>query len=146
MAETLSVQIPGLEDFRKTIRVVDRKLSSAFDRELRTAADPIRDKARAGYYQHSWQRVTGKSIQGIKSATKRGAVALTLGDARRPYLLGQEFGAGPEHPQFPPFLGPEGRFFFPAYHAGVEEIEERVGDAMGRAVKVLQDRLAAGAI
>ena len=142
--EILTVEIPDLADFRRSLRTVDRKLSTVFDRALRTAADPIRDMARTNYYEH-YTRRTGRSIQGIKSATRRGAVAVTLGDTRRPYLLGQEHGGGPEFPQFGEPRA-EGLFFWPAYRAGVEEIEERVDKAIGRAVKVLQDRLPPAAI
>ena len=136
------MSIPGLADFRRDIRAADRKLATAFDRALRTAADPIRDNARERYYG-AYQRVSGRSIQGIKSATRRGAAALTLGDARRPYLLGQEWGSGGLYPQFGPRRG-GGLFFWPAYVEGVDQIEERVADAMDTAVDVLKGRLAAG--
>ena len=141
--ELLTVKIDGLDDFRRSLRAADRKLSTVFDRELRKAADPIRDAARVGYYRH-YRRRSGRSIQGIKSATRRGSVALTLGDARRPWLLGQEHGSD-QYPQFGPHRA-EGLFFWPAYYAGVETIEERVADAMDSAVKGLQDRVQAGAL
>ena len=146
-----AIRIEGLADFQRDMRSADVTLRREFNKILRTAGDPIIEEAQRLYYQgnpasawpHGWGRRTGRSLRGIKTKTHFGGVALELGGGRYRYLLGQEWGSY-AYPQFGPPRGASGdgrgTFFWPAYKAGLADVQRNVLSAMSRATATLAGR------
>lgn len=136
----LDVELEGVNDFRRALARAEKDLRKRFDKAIREAAKTVRDDARGRYYDF-YQRHSGRSPKGITSGASFGLAKIKLGDARRPYLLGQEWGGRgrPTTQQFPPH-GREGRFFWPTGVEGGERVEKATLEAMDDAVAILVGR------
>ena len=132
----LEVEVEGVDDFRRALARAEKELRRRFDQNIRKAAAGVRDDARSRYWGF-YERRTGRSDKGITSTVSFGQATIHLNKTgRRPWLMGQEWGSD-DKPQFPAW-GREGRFFWPAYTEGVDEVEQATIEAMDDAVKVLR--------
>jgi len=137
--------IDGLAEFQRQLRRVAPAANREFQRRLRAKGAEIRDDARRRYYtQTVWPitRRTGRSPKGIRSDVRFGAVRIKLGDARRPYLVAQEWGSH-RLPQFGPPRGrwhtQTGTFFWPAKHEGVRRLYDEIPELMTEIVDDIAD-------
>ena len=125
----VTIEVEGLDQFRRDLRAMGREYRNAWDSEVRKIGRPIAADAKRRYRKEHPRRRGGRGSQrGIRSTARQGAAVLSIGSARYPYLLGQEFGSG-HYPQFPSY-DKEGRFFFPAIIEGAAEVPERFQSAM----------------
>ena len=154
--EQAAIQIEGLSEFLRDIGTADRQLRVEFNRLLRAAADPIVADARRFYYGgHNlgygfagYRRRTGRSVEGIRSETHFGGVAVVLAGSRKRFrhLPAQEWGSY-VLPQFGPPRGKwhsadaepgdSGSFFWPAYRLGLDQLTDDVADALDTAVATI---------
>ena len=121
----LTIRTTGLVEMRKAMRNLGREYRRAFDRELRRIGRPIADDAKRRYRARYPRRRGGRGSQrGIRSSARRGSSTVSLGSARYPYLLGQEWGSN-RYPQFPE-RRTDGHFFWPAIEQGGDEVYDRL--------------------
>ena len=126
--------ITGISELRRDLRKVSRESRKALDKELRKVAKPIADAAKRRYRRaHPRRGRTRGSQRAIRATRARGKPAVALGNARTPYLLGQEWGSS-RFRQFPP-RAPEGSFFWPAVVQGADQAHDDIVAAIDRATK-----------
>jgi len=95
------VSIGGLQQARRVLRGIDRRLAREFDKHLKKAAQPIVVDARRNYNRF-YTRRTGKTPRyGMRAVLYRGGSAIRIGGGRYGYAVGQEFGSSKHrYPQF----------------------------------------------
>ena len=138
--------VKGIPELRRDLRKINRESRKALDKELRKAAKPIADDAKLRYRKlHPRRSGRGRrskgSQRGIRPTLARGKPAVVLGNARTPYLLGQEWGSSGRYPQFPPRAS-GGHFFWPAVVKGAGRAYKDIVAAVDQATKrAFPDRL-----
>lgn len=128
------IEVHGLVEFRRDFARMDRKLRTEWDRELRTAAQPVKDAARQIAEAKGLHR-TGRLIGSIRIATgRRGSVFVRSTPPLRPsrrarmgYAAIYEYGGRARGEA----LGPRA-FLTPALEREREEVVERLSDVLDR--------------
>ena len=125
--------VKGIPELRRDLRKISRESRKALDKALRKAAKPIADDAKLRYRKaHPRRGRTRGSQRGIRATLARGKPAVVLGNARTPYLLGQEWGSSGRYPQFPPRAS-GGHFFWPAVVEGADQVYDDIVEALDEA-------------
>lgn len=91
---SMRLTVDGLREFRRELRGIDRELPKELQRENKQFANEVAGMARAAYVGIYTQR-SGAGARSIRGLATQTSAAVAIGTQRTPYMLGQEFGAGP---------------------------------------------------
>ena len=133
---------------RKALRKLGQEYRDAIDKELAAVAAPIVAEAKVRYREihppgqgkrrYPGRKRTRGSQKGMRAGKIRSSPAVFIGNARYPYLQGQEWGSD-AFPQFPDRRASEtgrgsaGNFWWPAIEAGRDEAQQKIIKAIDRA-------------
>ena len=128
--------IGGLKDFRNDLKALSRNAPKVLQRANKQVAEAVAPSVRAAYARQYRQR-TGRSAKGIRAVATQTKAGVRIGGARRPYMLGQEFGSR-RFKQFRPYVvsrrgrGGRGYFLYPTIRKMGREIVDIYWAAMDR--------------
>lgn len=114
----IGMRVRGLKELGQELRRIEPGMQREIQKVNKSAVKkivPIVHRAYRGQY-----RTSGRSLRGIRATASQRRASITIGGARFPYLIGQEFGSN-KWPQFRPWTGPapgggvgsRGRFLYP---------------------------------
>ena len=137
MPDGLKVDVIGLRDLQRELRVLDK----ALPRELRKAnlkvAELIAEQTQAAF--RSQPGIASEVPSGVKAKAQQREAGITLDAARAPSILGSEFGGGAHRAgnptarggyttQFRPHAGNEGYALYPTIRKSRARVIEMYGD------------------
>lgn len=136
-----SVEIQGLRDFARALKLVDERFGSELKEANVEAASELVDSARSRAAMQGG--VAAKAAKSLRAARLANAAAVSFGGARYPYAYGAEFGSKRYH-QFKPWRGNQfegwsggpGYFLFPSLRADGARI---LRDYFNRVDRLLAD-------
>ena len=140
-----AVAVEGLEDFQRELRTLGKELAKGLQRTNKRFAEKARDRERQ-LYDRTYGGGRGFSRRGITARATARKAAIVIGGARRPWLLGQNFGSTGRFPQFvkPPLGGRPDRFHYTAIAQTSPAMVEEYGrefDELARKAFPLGSRL-----
>jgi hypothetical protein len=119
---TFGSAIVGISQFQRELRAIDSKLPKELQKANKAFAQRLVPSVRSAYSRHypkptpkvrrRTRRSRVRTIDGIRAVARQTSAGIAIGGARRPHMLGQEFGSD-RYPQFAPWTVGEGRFLYP---------------------------------
>lgn len=97
---SIRLDVPGLREFRTELRRISKDLPREVREANKEAAELLVDPARAVARSRPHPRPGSALTATIRSTATQRSAALNIGNARRPYGHGQEFGSV-KYKQFP---------------------------------------------
>jgi len=140
----LSIEVEGLDEFRKALKEAEGKWGPELGRAHKEVGELVVTESRSAATAQGSLRA--KAAESLRASARQTGVSVTLGGPRAQYAVGAEFGGGSHgagNPtsrggyttQFGPFKGHDGYFVFPTIRARMSAIESKFLEVIDRVAK-----------